>query len=261
MALSAATRLGPYEIVAPLGAGGMGEVYKARDTRLNRTVAIKVLPSDLAADAERSARFEREARAVAALQHPNICTIHDVGTTTDGVPFLVMELLQGETLQQRLERGPLDEAELIDVACALAGALDAAHASGIVHRDIKPANIFLTSHGPKILDFGLAKALFHPHTTAASMQSTMLGEGNLTQRGDAVGTLAYMSPEQLRGDAVDVRTDLFSLGLVLYEMATGRHAFGGGTSAAVSAAILHEQPAVPRRIRPELSGRLEDIIL
>ena len=153
MALAAGTRLGPYEILAPLGAGGMGEVYTARDTRLDRTVAVKVLPPDVAADPERRARFEREARAVATLQHPNICTIHDVGAATGNVSFLVMELLQGETLQRRLARGPLDDGEFVEIATALTGALDAAHTSGIIHRDIKPANIFLTGHGPKILDF------------------------------------------------------------------------------------------------------------
>jgi tetratricopeptide (TPR) repeat protein len=261
MMLSAGTRLGPYEILAPLGAGGMGEVYTARDTRLDRTVAVKVLPNDVAADPERRARFEREARAVAALQHPNICTIHDVGVAAEGVPFLVMELLSGETLQRRLARGPLDGGEFVEIASALTGALDAAHASGIIHRDIKPANIFLTGHGPKVLDFGLAKAMVHQPVAAASMQATKLADGGLTELGQTVGTVAYMSPEQLRGEEVDVRTDLFSLGLVLHEMATGRPAFSGATSAMISAAILHEQPRPPRQIRPELPEPLEDIIL
>ena len=261
MALSAGTRLGPYEIVAPLGAGGMGEVYKARDTRLDRTVAVKVLPPDVAADPERRARFEREARAVATLQHPNICTIHDVGVATENLSFLVMELLHGETLQRRLSRGPLDEGDFVEIATALTGALDAAHTAGIIHRDIKPANIFLTSHGPKILDFGLAKAMVYKPVAGASFQPTKLPEGALTEVGRAVGTVAYMSPEQLRGEDVDVRSDLFSLGLVLYEMATGQPAFGGATSAVISGAILHEQPRRPREIRPALSARLEEIIL
>ena len=239
----------------------MGEVYEARDTRLERTVAIKVLSLDLAGDSERRARFEREARAVAALQHPNICTIHDVGATTEGVSFLVMELLQGDTLQRRLARGPFDEGELVEIGIALAGALDAAHASGIVHRDIKPANIVLTNHGAKILDFGLAKTLRHLPAAGASMQPTKLADGGLTEQGSTVGTVAYMSPEQLRGEDVDARTDLFSFGLVLYEMATGRPAFGGATSAMISAAVLHEPPRPPRQIGPEVSGRLEDIIL
>ncbi len=261
MTLSAGTRLGRYEIVAPLGAGGMGEVYTARDTQLDRTVAVKVLPPGVAADQERRARFEREARAVAALQHPNICTIHDVGVADEGVPFLVMELLAGETLQRRLARGPLDDAEFVEVASALTGALDAAHTSGIIHRDIKPANIFLTGHGPKILDFGLAKAMVHQPAPGASMQPTMVADAGLTEHGQTVGTIAYMSPEQLRGEDVDTRTDVFSLGLVLYEMATGRPAFGGATSAVISAAILHEPPVPPRQIRPALSARLEEIIL
>ncbi len=261
MALSTGIRLGPYEIVAPLGAGGMGEVYKARDTRLDRTVAVKVLPSGVAVDPERRARFEREARAVAALQHPNICTIHDVGATTEGVLFLVMELLQGETLQVRVARGWMDEAEFVEIAIALARALEAAHTSGVVHRDIKPANIFLTGHGPKILDFGLAKAMLQQPAAGASMRSTNVADGGLTEHGRTVGTVAYMSPEQLRGEDVDTRTDLFSLGLVLYEMATGRPAFGGATSVMISAAILHDQPRPPRQIRPELSARLEGIIL
>ena len=239
----------------------MGEVYRARDTRLVRDVAIKVLPSEVAADTERRARFEREARAVAALQHPNICTIYDVGGAADRVPFLVMELLQGETLQRRLARGPLDDNEFIEIAIAVTGALDAAHVAGLVHRDIKPANVFLSSHGPKILDFGLAKAVFRQPAVVDSLQSTRLADGPLTEHGSTVGTVAYMSPEQVRGEDVDVRTDLFSLGLVLYEMATGLPAFGGATSAVISAAILHEQPRPPRQIRPELSGRLEDVIL
>jgi len=261
LALAAGTRLGPYEILAPLGAGGMGEVYTARDTRLDRTVAVKVLPPAVAADPERRARFEREARAVATLQHPNICTIHDVGAATGNVSFLVMELLQGETLQRRLARGPLDDGEFVEMATALTGALDAAHTSGIIHRDIKPANIFLTGHGPKILDFGLAKATVHQPVAGASVLPTMLADGGLTEHGRTVGTVAYMSPEQLRGEDVDVRTDLFSLGLVLYEMATGQPAFGGATTAVISGAILHEQPSRPRQIRPALSVRLEEIIL
>jgi tetratricopeptide (TPR) repeat protein len=261
LSLTPGTRLGPYEIISPLGEGGMGEVYRARDTRLVRDVAIKVLPSEVAADTARRARFEREARAVAALQHPNICTIYDVGGGADGVSFLVMELLQGETLQRRLARGPLDDNEFSEVAIALTGALDAAHVAGLVHRDIKPANVFLSSHGPKILDFGLAKTVFHQPAVVDSLQSTRLADGPLTEHGSTVGTVAYMSPEQVRGEDVDVRTDLFSLGLVLYEMATGLPAFGGATSAVISAAILHEQPRPPRQIRPELSGRLEDVIL
>ena len=260
MALTTGTRLGPYEILSPLGAGGMGEVYKARDTRLDRTVAIKVLPASVAGDPQFRDRFEREAKAVAALTHPHICTLHDVGETGDGHAFLVMELLQGETLQQRLARGSLAAPLVVDLGIALADGLDAAHRVGIVHRDIKPANIVLTEHGPKILDFGLAKAAAVP-AAAASMQSTMAPSPLLTEPGSVVGTVAYMSPEQLRGEELDERTDLFSLGLVLYEMATGRAAFTGATSAVISAAILHATPPAPRTIRPDVPAGLENVIL
>jgi eukaryotic-like serine/threonine-protein kinase len=258
--LQSGARLGPYGIVGIIGAGGMGEVYRARDTRLERDVAIKVLPAQLIDTAQARDRFQREARAVAALQHPNICTIHDVGDIGDGQAYLVMELLQGETLQQRLARGRLDVVALIDIGIALAGALDAAHRAGIIHRDIKPGNVFLTPYGPKVLDFGLAKAT-RDTATDASVQATRTAVASLTESGSTVGTVAYMSPEQLRGEEVDGRTDLFSLGLVLYEMATGQPAFSGATSAVISAAILHEEARPPRQIRPELSARLEDVIL
>jgi serine/threonine protein kinase len=260
MVLTPGIRLGPYEILSALGAGGMGEVYKARDTRLGRDIALKVLAADLTESPQARERFQREARAIAALSHPNICTIHDVGETGDGQVFLVMELLQGETLQQRLTRGPLDGAALVDLGIALAAALDLAHAAGIVHRDIKPANIFLTAHGPKILDFGLAKTDSHP-AADASAQATRPASVLVTDAGSTVGTIAYMSPEQLRGEPLDARTDLFSFGLVLYEMATRRPAFTGGTSAVISASILHDQPPSPRQIRPDLPERLSDVIL
>jgi len=253
MPLSTGTRLGPYEILSALGAGGMGEVYKARDTRLHRPVAIKVLPHELTASPQARERFQREARAVAALQHPHICTIHDVGETAEHQEFIVMELLEGETLHQRLTRGPLELSTLVDVGLALADALDAAHAAGIIHRDIKPANIFLTTRGPKMLDFGLAKDM--ARAAAASVQPTLSSPARLTDPGATVGTVAYMSPEQLRGEPLDARTDLFSLGLVLYEMATGRPAFSGATSAVISAAILHETPPAPRELRPDLPAR------
>jgi tetratricopeptide (TPR) repeat protein len=259
LALSAGSHVGPYEIIALLGAGGMGEVYRARDSRLERDVAIKVLPAQLTDTAQARERFQREARAIAALQHPNICTVHDVGETGEGHAFLVMELLVGETLQRRLTRGPLDESIAVDLAAALADGLDAAHRAGVVHRDVKPANIFLTAHGPKILDFGLAKTASR-EASAASMQPTMTAAGPLTDQGSTVGTVAYMSPEQLRAEDVDARTDLFALGLVLYEMTTGCPAFSGATSAVIAAAILHEQPRPPRQIRPDLSVRLEEII-
>src|SRR5499425_2752028 len=256
MPLVSGTKLGPYEILGPLGVGGMGEVYRAHDTRLERVVAIKVLPEGIAVSAQTLERFQREARAASALNHPNICTIHDVGVDP---PFIAMELLEGETLQERLRRGPMEVPVLVDIASALADALDVAHGKGIVHRDIKPANIFITSRGPKILDFGLAKANLQP-AGAQSMQPTMANP-LLTSPGSAVGTVAYMSPEQLRGEQVDARSDLFSFGLVLYEMATGRPPFGGTTSAVIGAAILHETPPPPRAVRPQLPEQLEGVIV
>jgi tRNA A-37 threonylcarbamoyl transferase component Bud32/tetratricopeptide (TPR) repeat protein len=257
--MRAGTRLGPYEIVAAIGSGGMGEVYKARDKRLARDVALKLLAAHSTDSTRARERFTREAQAVAALQHPNICTIYDVGETADGRTFIVMELLQGETLQQRIGHGPLDLRTILEIGAALADALQAAHAAGIVHRDIKPANILLTSHGPKILDFGVAKAdsrVPAGEATAAEVETRAL----LTDTGIAVGTLAYMSPEQLRGEEVDARTDLFSFGLVLYEMAAGHPAFAG-TGAVAGAAILHQQPTPLRTIRPDLPEGVEQIVL
>ncbi len=249
------TRLGPYEIVKPLGAGGMGEVYEARDTRLDRSVAIKVLPAELARDAGARARFDREARAIAALNHPNICALHDIGDA-DGHGFLVMERLEGETLQDRLQRGPLEIEQIADYGIALADALDAAHARGLIHRDLKPANIFITTRGVvKILDFGLAK------TVESDAAVTREVDEALTVAGTTLGTVAYMSPEQLRAEPLDVRTDLFSLGLVLYEMATGQRAFAGSTSVVVAAGILHQQPQPPRTLRADLPAELERVLL
>jgi eukaryotic-like serine/threonine-protein kinase len=252
--MRAGTRLGPYEIVAAIGAGGMGQVYKARDERLARDVAIKLLAAHSTDSIRARERFTREAQAVAALQHPNICTIYDVGETADGRVFIVMELLQGETLQQRIAHGPLDQSVILEIGAALADALQAAHSAGIVHRDIKPANILLTSHGPKILDFGLVKA--DPRLAPGEAATRAL----LTDAGSIVGTFAYMSPEQLRGEEVDARTDLFSFGLVLYEMATGRPAFAG-SSTVVGAAILHQQPTPVRTIRPDLPEGFEQVVL
>ena len=261
MPLHRGTRLGPYEIVAALGAGGMGEVYKARDTRLDRTVAVKILPS---ADPEQLQRFEREARAIAALSHPNICTLHDVGHDS-GTHFLVVEYLEGETLADRLKEGPLALELLLDLAIQIADALDTAHASHISHRDLKPLNVFVTKRGvPKVLDFGLAK--MDPLRAGGrpaddSNVPTMIPEAQLTSPGTALGTVAYMSPEQARGEDTDYRTDLFSFGAVLYEMATGRPAFPGRTPAVIFDEILNKPPVAPRTLNPELPPGLEQIII
>lgn len=248
---------GPYEVGARIGAGGMGEVFRAIDTRLGRAVALKVLPSDRVADPEARARFEREARSIAALHHPNICAIFDVGLgDPTQPPYLVMELLEGETLQDRLIKGPLDLEHVVEYGVALADALDTAHARGLIHRDLKPANVFLTSRGvPKILDFGLAKPLVDTDSDVTRRSA------DLTELGTTVGTIAYMSPEQLRAEPLDVRSDLFSLGLVLYEMATGQRAFAGATSPVVSAAILGQEPVRPRSVRSDLPEGLEATIL
>ncbi len=258
MALSPGTKLGPYAIESALGSGGMGEVYRAQDTRLHRVVAVKTLSERLESSTQAIQRFEREARAAASLNHPNICTIYDVGTDP---PFIAMELLEGETLQRRLARGPLDILEAVDVALALVDALDAAHSQGLLHRDIKPANIFITARGPKILDFGLAKAVRSAAAVAATEKDTRPPESTITDEGTAPGTVAYMSPEQLRGRPLDARSDLFSLGLVMYEMVTGQSAFTGETGAVIAAAILQERPVFPRHIREDIPARFEDVIL
>ena len=251
--LTPGARFGPYEIGAPVGSGGMGEVYRAHDARLDRTVALKVLPQALTADPQALQRFEREARAIAALSHPNICTIHDVGEASDRRKFIVMELLEGETLRQRLDRGHVDAPMLVEIAIALAGALDAAHKKGIVHRDIKPSNIFLTMHGPKLLDFGLAM----PSMVDASRSTTVAA---LTEAGAIVGTVAYMSPEQLRAETLDPRTDLFSFGAVLYEMATGRPAFPGNAPVVIANAILEKTPRPLRQDNASVPVDLERVI-
>ncbi|HTI38510.1 MAG TPA: protein kinase [Vicinamibacterales bacterium] len=237
MSLTTGTRLGPFEIVAPIGAGGMGEVFRARDARLGRDVAVKVLPSLFAADADRLRRFEQEARAAAALNHPNILVVYDVGTA-DGVPYVVSELLEGETLRHTLERGALTPRKAIECGVQIASGLAAAHDKGIVHRDLKPENVFVTKDGRvKILDFGLAKLAEGPSNDGS--MATMAH----TDPGMVVGTVGYMSPEQLRGEAVDARTDVFSLGAVLYEMFCGERAFKGKTAVDTMTAILKEDPA------------------
>jgi serine/threonine protein kinase len=241
MALAAGTRLGPYEIVAPLGAGGMGEVYRARDTRLDRSVAIKILPPAIADSAEHRARFEREARAIAALNHPHICTLHDVGEA-NGATFLVMEHVAGETLAQRLKKGPVPLDQTLRIGIDIADALQAAHRQGIVHRDLKPGNVMLTTGGAKLLDFGLAR-LTAPNERAAVAGLETTTEERLTGRGLIVGTLPYMAPEQVEGREADARTDLWALGAILYEMLTGRAAFEGASSASLIGAILEREPA------------------
>jgi len=255
--LPSGTRLGPYEILALLGAGGMGEVYRARDTRLDRTVAIKVVSSHHSSDPVRRQRFERESRAISALQHPNICTVHDVGHQ-DGADYLVMECLEGKTLALRLAESALPLDQILRYGIEIADALDAAHQRGIVHRDLKPGNIFLTAHGEcKVLDFGLAK-LAEEQTGSDSLTATRAE--SLTSPGVVHGTVAYMSPEQVRGDDLDARTDLFSLGTVLYEMATGRRPFTGKTSLTVSKAILDENPSPPSLTNPALPAQLDEIV-
>jgi len=256
--IEAGSNLGPYEILSPLGAGGMGEVYLARDSRLDRTVAIKVLPSHLADNPDLKQRFEREARAVSSLNHPHICTLHDIGEH-EGKPFIVMERLEGETLADLVSRGAMARSEIVELGIQIADALESAHAKGIVHRDIKPANVFINSRGQaKILDFGLAK--FETGREGIPSGSHVQTMEHLTAVGTAMGTIAYMSPEQARGLPTDARTDLFSLGVVLYEMATGRHAFPGSTTAVVFDAILHKAPTAPVRLNPELPDELERVI-
>src|SRR5579863_8262219 len=229
MALTSGTKLGPYEIQSPLGAGGMGEVYRARDTRLERTVAIKVLPSHLSSNPELKARFEREARAISSLNHPYICHLYDIGSQ-DGIAYLVMEFLQGETLADRLRRGPLPLEQFLKSAIEICEGLEKAHRSGVIHRDLKPSNIMLTASGAKLMDFGLAKALSTPTAKASGLTvtfSTPAASQPLTAQGTVVGTFQYMSPEQLEGKDADARSDMFALGAVLYEMLTGRRAFEG----------------------------------
>ena len=262
MTIAAGTRLGPYEILAPIGAGGMGEVYKARDTRLERIVAVKVLPSHLSDNAELKVRFEREAKAISALSHPHICALYDVGNA-DGVEYLVMEYLEGETLAERLTKGALPPDQTLRVGIEIADALDRAHKQGIIHRDLKPGNVMLTKGGVKLLDFGLAKhrALgVDSQISQLSSLPTELTPHNLTEQGTIMGTFQYMSPEQLEGKEADARTDIFAFGCVLYEMASGRKAFSGKSRASMIAAILERDPAPISSIAPMTPPALDRVV-
>jgi len=257
MSLVAGARLGPYEIVAPLGVGGMGEVYRARDTRLERTVAIKVLPAHVASNDDLRQRLEREARAVSSLSHPHICTLHDVGREGN-VDYLVMEYLEGETLLDRLEKGPLPIGQALRHAVEIADALDKAHRQGIIHRDLKPGNIMLTKTGAKLLDFGLAKVTAPDVAGAQSVLAT--AQRPLTEAGTLLGTFQYMAPEQLEGREADARTDVFAFGAVLYEMVTGRRAFEGKSQASLVSAIMSQEPVHITAAQPMAPPALERIV-
>ena len=273
MSLAAGTQLGPYEIQSPLGAGGMGEVYRARDTRLDRTVAIKVLNSQLVASPELRARFEREAKVISQLQHPHICVLHDVGSE-NGTEFLVMEFLEGESLAERLKRGPLAIEELLRIAMEVADALEKAHRAGVVHRDLKPGNVMLTKSGAKLLDFGLAKPLAAGVTAKAgsgasgSVFSAALTQTSpapspaapLSSAGTVIGTVQYMSPEQIQGMEADARSDIFAFGVMLFEMATGKRAFEGKTQASIVGSILAVDPPAASKLRPETPPALDRAI-
>jgi Tol biopolymer transport system component/tRNA A-37 threonylcarbamoyl transferase component Bud32 len=258
MTLNPGTKLGPYEIQSQLGAGGMGEVYKATDTRLDRTVAIKVLPSGLSRDPELKQRFEREARAVSNLNHPHICTLHDIGDQ-DGTDYMVMEYLEGETLADRLKKGALPTEQVLRYGTEIADALDKAHRQGVVHRDLKPGNIMLTKSGAKLLDFGLAK-LRKPQQEAGGLSALATQDQGLTGAGTILGTFQYMAPEQLEGKEVDARTDIFAFGVVLYEMVTGKKAFEGESQASLISAIMTSEPKPISELKPMTPPALEHVV-
>jgi Tol biopolymer transport system component/predicted Ser/Thr protein kinase len=262
MGLEIGSKLGPYEIETAVGAGGMGEVYRARDTRLDRTVAVKVLPAHLASDPALRQRFEREARAISSLNHPNICTLHDVGRQ-NGVDFLVMEFLEGETLEKRLEKGALPVKQVLEYGVQIAEALDRAHRQGIVHRDLKPGNVMLTRSGAKLMDFGLAKPPALPAGLLSGTDSPTSPSASkpLTQEGTIVGTYQYMAPEQIQGREADARTDIFALGVLLYEMATGQRPFAGKTTLSVMSGILEREPEPLNKLQPMAPSHLEHVVL
>jgi len=272
MSLASGTKLGPYEIQTALGAGGMGEVYRARDTRLDRTVAVKILPSHLSSNPEAKQRFEREARTISSLNHPHICVLHDVGSQ-EGTSYLVMEYVEGETLDSRLHKAPLPLKQALECAIQICDALEKAHRAGIVHRDLKPGNIMLTASGAKLLDFGLAKPVamlgaqalsekgsLTPSTPTMNVSILSATPAALTQHGMIVGTFQYMGPEVLQGKEADARSDLFSFGCVLYEMITGRRAFEGKSQLSDMTAILEKDPEALAASQPAAPPALDYVV-
>ena len=263
MPLAPGAKLGPYEIVSPIGAGGMGEVYRARDTRLDRSVAIKIVSGDVTTNPELRQRFEREARALSSLSHPHICALYDIGQLdATGSDYLVMEYIEGETLAKRLERGPLSIRELLKTGVEVADALDKAHRQGLVHRDLKPGNIMLTKSGAKLLDFGLAKSQAPAMAAAATFDTATAAHpaSPITQQGFLVGTFQYMSPEQVQGKEADSRSDIFAFGAVLYEMATGKRAFDGKSQIGIASAILEKEPEPISSVHALAPPALEHIV-